>query len=260
MDNILNSAGVEKIQVGGHNTEECYDDGDDDEEDEDEDDDGEGDVDHHNEACAAASATAFGGNPDDDDVEVDVSSKQKISAKRRPTANKLLENLRDTLILSQLPAHDSDSATVATTASISHNTSAPVPMSGYERKLKSVSASAPVDMWPNDPIMIRRSVSMLPTHIQDNNNDNQQSNNVAKIDDHISSCGGSDGSGGSGGGQDPGVHLMTEAERRALTLPLRIHQLGEPELSEIAIESDLFVGKAYVLVADLPDSPTAHFR
>ena len=31
--------------------------------------------------------------------------------------------------------------------------------------------------------------------------------------------------------------------------PLRIHIPGAPELSEISIDSDLFIGKAYIIVA-----------
>ena len=54
-------------------------------------------------------------------------------------------------------------------------------------------------------------------------------------------------------------HLSAH-EFNKLSLPIQIHQPGEPELSEFPIESDLFIGKGYILIADLKDSPHDHFR
>ena len=53
---------------------------------------------------------------------------------------------------------------------------------------------------------------------------------------------------------------LSSSDISALNQPLTIHQSGQPELSEFLIESDLFVGKAYVVIADLPDSSHDHFR
>ena len=53
---------------------------------------------------------------------------------------------------------------------------------------------------------------------------------------------------------------LSPADISTLNQPLTIHQSGQPELSEFLIESDLFVGKAYVVIADLPDSSHDHFR
>lgn len=76
---------------------------------------------------------------------------------------------------------------------------------------------AKVHEWPNNPILVKRSPSML--------------------------CGD-----------------LSPSDVSALNQPLTIHQTGQPELSEFLIESDLFVGKAYVVIADLPDSSHDHFR
>lgn len=44
-----------------------------------------------------------------------------------------------------------------------------------------------------------------------------------------------------------------------LMRPLRIHH-PQKLLSEFDIETDLFIGKAYLLLADLPDSPSEYFK
>ena len=48
-------------------------------------------------------------------------------------------------------------------------------------------------------------------------------------------------------------------QREHLCLPVHIHNKESPELSFISIDSDYFIGKCYLLIAGLKDSP-AHFR
>lgn len=45
-----------------------------------------------------------------------------------------------------------------------------------------------------------------------------------------------------------------------LMRPLRIHNFEHPALSVIDIDTELFIGKAYLLLADLPDSPCEYFK
>jgi len=77
------------------------------------------------------------------------------------------------------------------------------------------SISEVMQNWPNDPIMVRRSPSMIRSDITE--------------------------------------------QREHLCLPIHIHNKESPELSFISIDSDYFIGKCYLLIAGLKDSPT-HFR
>lgn len=76
------------------------------------------------------------------------------------------------------------------------------------------------DNWPNQPVAIRRSPEMLAA-----TNSTQQS-----------------------------------SQKQKLLQPLKLHIPGPAELSLVPIESDLFSGRAYIIMANLPDSPHDQFR
>ena len=52
----------------------------------------------------------------------------------------------------------------------------------------------------------------------------------------------------------------SESKRLELSKPIHIHKPGNPEVSEIEFESDLFIGKMYIIIEGLPDSPHSYFR
>jgi hypothetical protein len=53
---------------------------------------------------------------------------------------------------------------------------------------------------------------------------------------------------------------MSPQERARLLFPIHIHKPEEPEVSEFPIESDSFIGKAYIIIAKLKDSPHSFFQ
>jgi hypothetical protein len=54
-------------------------------------------------------------------------------------------------------------------------------------------------------------------------------------------------------------HLSPQ-ERATLSLPIHIHKPEQPEMSEFPIESDTFIGKAFIIIAKLKDSPHSFFQ
>lgn len=53
---------------------------------------------------------------------------------------------------------------------------------------------------------------------------------------------------------------LTAPEKEALLQPLPIHRPGPPELSIIPIDNDFFIGKAFLVFDNLPDTNPDHFR
>lgn len=70
------------------------------------------------------------------------------------------------------------------------------------------------EFWPNDPILVKRSISMIGQRDKENS-----------------------------------------IQRDSLLRPIRIHRPGAPEVSLIPIDNDFFVGKCYIWIAHLKDTP-----
>ena len=68
--------------------------------------------------------------------------------------------------------------------------------------------------WPNDPILVKRSLGMIGQRDKENSN-----------------------------------------QRNSLLRPIRIHRPGAPEVSLIPIDNDFFVGKCFIWIAHLKDTP-----
>ena len=53
---------------------------------------------------------------------------------------------------------------------------------------------------------------------------------------------------------------ISESKKIEMSKIIQIHKPGNPEASEIPFESDLFIGKAYIIIDGLADSPHSYFK